>query len=67
MQATKVITDMECLSYNERLRELRLFSLEKRRHWGNLIAAFQYLNEVYRKDEERLSMLYFTVLVYILC
>jgi len=28
---------------------LRLFSLDKKRHWGNLISAFQYLKEAYRK------------------
>ena len=44
--ATEMIQGREHLSYKDRLRELGLFSLEKRRLWGGLRVSFQYLKGI---------------------
>ena len=44
-----MIKELEHLSCKDRLRRLGLFSLEKRRLWGDLVVTFQYLRGAYKQ------------------
>ena len=46
-RATEMIRGLEHLLYEERQRDLGLFSLKKIRLWGD---AFQYLKGVYKQE-----------------
>lgn len=45
-----MVRGLEHLSYEEKLRKLGLFNLEKRRLQEEFIVAFQYLKETCKKD-----------------
>jgi len=51
-RATEIIRGW--ISYKERLRGLGLFTLQKRRLWGVLIATLQYLEVPSKKNGEKL-------------
>ena len=55
-RVVKMMKGLEYLSFEDKLRELSLFSFEKRRFQGNLIAAFPYLNGAYEQEGDRLFL-----------
>lgn len=55
-RATKMIWGLENLSYEERLRDLGRFSLEKRTLRGDLINAYKYLTDGSQEDGTRIFL-----------
>ena len=56
-----MIQGMKHPPYKDRLRELGLFSLEKRRLWEELRMSFPYLKGGFKKEEDRLFSRVFCV------
>lgn len=54
--AAEMMRDLENMTYEERLKELGLFSLERRRVRRYMITDFKYLNVSYKEKGDQLFM-----------
>lgn len=50
IRAINIVRRLDHLSSEKRLGELGLFKLTKRKFWGDLMVAFQYLKRPYKKE-----------------
>ena len=53
-RATKMIPELQCLSYEERLASLKLYPLAERRRRGDMIAAYKILNGMTDCNQQKL-------------
>lgn len=52
-RTTEVIRELEYLSHEKRLRDLKLFSLQKNGLWAEFLATFQYIERVLSYERKR--------------
>ena len=52
-RATKLVPGMEELDYEERLKQLKLYSLEDRRRRGDMIYTYKIINSLVNVDQSR--------------
>ena len=56
-KATRMIRGVETKPCEERLKKLSIFSLEKRRLKGDMIALFKYLKDCYTEEGQDLFLM----------
>ena len=57
-RATKIIPSLRNLPYEERLKRLRMFSLKRRRHRGDMIEMFTMIHGI---DKVNLGKLFYFI------